>query len=245
MKWNQYITDCSALVASRFPRIGPEFCLYAVDLLAFDQGLAFSTQTLLSPEEQHQYLQYRFPKRQKEWLGGRLACKGAVARLAGLSRLQDIIVINNEHGRPMVSGVGCRHIHVSISHSGEWAMALASYIPCGLDLQEVGPSLARVEEKFVCTAEKDLLSTFGGSGLEQLSLGWVVKEALRKQVDIWPLLGFLETRLVGVDVLPEGAVVSCCTFAGKRSLPEHLPVVYATMYNGYGLAFCLDLEKKL
>lgn len=238
MIWSQCITDCSDLVPQDDNCTGRAFCLLAVDLAKFDSD---AVQVVLAPLEQEQYEGYRFPKRQQEWLGGRLACKEAVARLLGLDDLTVIVVANDEHGRPLVAGPGTDGVQVSISHSGELAMALASFAPCGLDLQEITPTLAKVEEKFIHPAEQDVLAGFSGSPLEQQGLVWASKEALRKLLPLWPLLGFLEAQIESVTTTEGGFKVHCSSCEEKRLLPP-LPMVYATLYSQYALAICFALE---
>lgn len=67
-------------------------------------------------------------KRQAEYLGGRFACKEAFSKAYGTGigklQLQDIEILNEKNGRPIVvsspfEGV----VHVSISHTNQTAIA--------------------------------------------------------------------------------------------------------------------------
>ncbi len=238
MMWSQIVTDCSDLVPGERVAGGAKFRLVVVGLDDFD---LIDISQVLAPSEEEQYQRYRFPKRQKEWLCGRLACKEAVARLVGLDSLVDIFVANDNHGRPLVTGRGVGGVYVSISHSGGLAMAMACFKPCGLDLQEITPTLAKVEDKFIRVTEQDVLSDFNGSTLEQQGLVWASKEALRKLLPLWPLLGFLEAQIESVATTEGGFMVHCSPCEEKRSLPP-MPVVYATLYTQYALALCFALE---
>lgn len=67
-------------------------------------------------------------RRQIEFLAGRFAAKEAVAKAVGtgISEMlswQDIEVLNDDRGKPMVSAPVNSLIHLSISHSKEYAVA--------------------------------------------------------------------------------------------------------------------------
>ena len=235
----QCITDCSDLVPWDETEIKQPFCLMAVDLVSFD---VMAAQAVLTPLEQEQYGGYRFPKRQNEWLGGRLACKTAVAQLLGLTGLTLVEVANDDHGRPFVAGHGVDGVEVSISHSGDVAMALASFSPCGLDIQEITPVLAKVEEKFVHPEERAILPVFAISELEQFGLVWAVKESLRKQLCLWPLLGFLEARIEAISKVDGGFMVQCTACRDTRVVT--VPLVHVALYGSYGLALCFEPDLK-
>ncbi len=236
MKWSKYTVDC----ANVLPLSGnktPVFCLIAVDIATVDRE-PHVAQQLLAFTEQNQYITYTFKKRRLEWLCGRLACKVAVAQLLGLVCLQDIVVANTEHGRPFIQGLAGHQVQVSISHSGRFAVALASVSRCGVDIQEITPSLKKVEGKFIYSGEIARLKPYTSSAAEQRGLLWASKEALRKQVEIAPLLGFLESRLASVAVAHDYCMAHHVPVEQKRTLPPNLPVVYATMYERYALALC-------
>jgi 4'-phosphopantetheinyl transferase EntD len=194
--------------------------------------------------ELQQFEQYRFPKRQREWLSGRLACKKAVAELVGLKDLTAIIVANDDHGKPFITGEGCSGIEVSISHSGKMAMALAAHVPCGLDVQEITPTLAKVQDKFVRNAELERLPGFKCQVLAQFGLVWAAKEALRKLLPLWPLLGFLEAEIDQILQTEGGFLVQCSTIINKRPLPHYVPEVYAALHDDYALALCFESQHK-
>lgn len=231
--------DCSAWVGSTFRANSPPFCFMAVALSALEADLDACAQSILSAEERCRYQALTLMKRKREWLGGRLACKEAVSRLlGGVACLADIVVTNTEQGRPQVAGGDGRQVHVSISHSGDVAMALAAYVPCGLDVQEVTESLGRVKEKFILPDEDRVMAQFHAAEREQQGLVWAMKEALRKQVDLWPLLGFLETRLIHLEHDGDGFIGRCCPQPDARPLPRDLPLVYGIMYKKKALALC-------
>lgn len=238
-EYNHYIDDISDRVGPKYGETCGPFRLIAVALSPLGENLESCARAILAPEELRHYKQFTFMKRRREWLGGRLACKEAVARLVGgASCLADIVVTNTEQGRPQVTGDWGR-VQVSISHSGDVAMGLAAYVPCGLDVQEVTESLGRVQEKFMHGAENGVMAEFHGQEREQLGLVWAIKESLRKQLDLYPLLGFLEARLERIAGDGDGFIVRCCPQPNNRPLPLDLPLVYVRMYAEKALALCL------
>lgn len=67
-------------------------------------------------------------RRQLEFLAGRFATKEAVAKAVGTGithsiSWQDIEVLNDERGKPIVNAPIDSTIHLSISHSKEYAVA--------------------------------------------------------------------------------------------------------------------------
>lgn len=68
-------------------------------------------------------------KRQTEFLAGRFAAKEAIAKATGIGlgteesiKLTDITILPGENGAPLVEGA---NVHVSISHDGDYAIAVA------------------------------------------------------------------------------------------------------------------------
>lgn len=221
----------------------PLFSLVLVDLVDLgdnDAALAHTADDVLSADEMTTFQGFRFPHRRREWLAGRLAVKGAVARLRAEPHRApaDIDIDVDGRGKPFVLKAEGHNktVHIAISHSGKSALGLACVEPCALDFQEIRSSLARVEAKFVRVEEKRLIQQGHGDTLQVLGLLWAGKEALRKYVPLWPLLGFLEARLDRVVAQGDGVSMSFQPFPGKRELPPTLPGVLATLYEDNALA---------
>lgn len=155
----------------------------------------------LSPDELAQWRGFRLEKRQAEWLGGRLAAKWATAGLLGEipGEWQKLAIRNEADGRPYVAAeTHAVAPFISISHSGPMAAALAADLPCGLDIQESGDRILRVRQRFAAPEEEDLLNVSlppSFSETQRLTMLWAAKEAVRKAVQITPLLGLQEIRL--------------------------------------------------
>lgn len=163
-------------------------------------------ETYLVKEENSQFSRFKYPKRRYEWLGGRIAAKYAAIQLSSPTRTeltknewQSLKISQNNQGKPSLCSLENRPNlpHVSISHSKGVAVGLASYSPCGVDIQEITAALERVEKRFVTQEEKDLLSAYNHAKVKRSDLGviWSAKEAIKKASPLQPLPGFLEISL--------------------------------------------------
>ena len=70
------------------------------------------------------------------------------------------------------------HFHISLSHTVNYAAAIAHPNPCGIDVQRIVPKIERLAPKFVSPAENVQLKET--NKLVQLHLIWSAKEALYK-----------------------------------------------------------------
>jgi 4'-phosphopantetheinyl transferase len=131
----------------------------------------------LHPNERAVWKRLVSPKRQVEWLGGRLAAKQAViaqrAQRTAPPGLPAEIEIGQEASGPCQGRPSCRGgPEVSISHSGEHAIAVAAADRIGVDLERLRP----VSQTLIdyCTAP--------GEDLRHLPvlIRWAAKEALLK-----------------------------------------------------------------
>ncbi len=179
--------------------------LSLVDLNLIEESLQLDETTLLqqilSPAEQDYFQRFKYMKRKKEWLGGRLAAKAAILALASSHHaadqdLRSITILANKHGRPITEefpaclanqGSGPT---ISISHSDCFAVALAmpkeesraiSSSSCGVDLQKISTKLAGLTSHFATDAELQLLAQQAGCDEDtRLTMLWTAKEALKK-----------------------------------------------------------------
>lgn len=224
----------------------PKFCLIKVQLADFaedESTLAGVAAKALTTAEMTTFQTFRFLHRKREWLAGRLAVKEAVMHLLGEPQRcrHDIAVGADDKGKPFLATTldTGRAVHLAISHSGGIALGLASFSPCAIDVQEIRSSLARVEAKFAQAEEAALLNPGYADKLTALGLLWAGKEALRKYVALWPLLGFMESDLQGVAASGNGFLLSFLPKEDKRSLPDRLPEVWAAMFEKNALAIIL------
>jgi len=180
-------------LAARWRRLVPAHCRLALldlDLLSPLIGQADPLgflPPLLSPAELTLFRQFRYPKRQLEWLGGRLAAKHCLHRLCNehLSEpfaLSAYSLLPDAHGRPRLEHppAGCPTASVSISHSRRYAAALACRAgTCGIDVQQATAKLASVQDRFASEEELGLLDPLIAP-LTRLGLLWAAKEAVKK-----------------------------------------------------------------
>ncbi|MEM6769133.1 MAG: 4'-phosphopantetheinyl transferase superfamily protein [Bacteroidota bacterium] len=117
----------------------------------------------------------------------------------------------DEMGKPHLRD---SHFHVSISHTVDYAAAIAHPNPCGVDVQRIVPRIRRMAHKFVGAAEqKQLLPEHE---LLQLHLIWSAKEAMykafgRRELDFRKNLfvdfeGFTPWKMTGTAFLRKGDV---------------------------------------
>jgi 4'-phosphopantetheinyl transferase len=163
----------------------------------------------LAPAERSRYATLRFPKRRREWLGGRLAAKRAVAALLGIEP-DAVAILGRSQGEPVVvaGAASAPDVRVSISHSGHWAAA-AAYRPSragavGLDLEErapVDPALYALA--FTESEVSQIESTEPEAARRDLVLRlWTAKEAVLKAVGVG-----LRACLQQATVFPEAGRV--------------------------------------
>ena len=177
-------------------------------------------------------------KRRTEWLGGRCAAKFALMQLCGQPEVAPacFAIANEDCGRPFVQASLAPLPRLSLSHSGGLAVALAAQGPCGLDVQEACPTLARVQERFASPAEQAL----GGSCalLRWLALIWAAKEAVKKCCYADQPTFMERIRVIALDSDPatEQPLILWCSLEDR---PEPLGV-RAAFADGHALALvCL------
>ncbi|MFZ5775115.1 MAG: 4'-phosphopantetheinyl transferase family protein [Thermodesulfobacteriota bacterium] len=215
--------------------------LAGVRLAELDAGGAFdsaSTEAWLTDRERRRLAALTLPKRRREWLGGRLAAKGAASWLRGQPEAWPAIEIGADgNGRPVVAGCSS----LSISHSGPLAAALAAEVPCGLDLQEPRTALLGVRSRFAAPEEETLLTALlpAMPELSRLALLWAAKEAARKLGLTSRPPGLLATRLQeargkATPPSPLRLTLSCPVEGGRREL-----TMLAFMGHGLAWAVCL------
>jgi len=159
-------------------------------LLADRREVPTSLRFLLGDVEREMFRRFPAAGRRLHWLGGRLAAKQALVGLLdpageGSGLWPRVILQAGSTGQPAALPLAGDQAMpwISLSHSGGFAVALASWNgPCGVDVQDVVPALARVQSRFCRMAEKKLLETTlpGLPWDQRLALLWSAKEAGKK-----------------------------------------------------------------
>lgn len=158
----------------------PSLTLAAVSLAWLrgldERGHAELVSRYLDAGEADQAARLRLPKRRHEWVAGRLAIKHCAAthqlRHEGRSVLARQVRVGRvaggmRKGRPLISTPA----DVSMSHSGDFAIAACGCAPIGVDLErarDLAPPLV------------DVLRKEKVSGEMPLTLRWTCKEAVLK-----------------------------------------------------------------
>ncbi len=175
---------------------------------------------MLSPEEQVYFERFSYPKRRREWLGGRIAAKTAMLKFTGSEWMQDefrqLTILPDEHGRPTADRMP--EVSLSISHSSGFAVAMASSLPsCGIDLQRISPKLSRLTDRFA--AESELRIITGLTSPDNLPAGltmlWSAKEALKKSMLHDQPAVFNGIRLKRATVVGGHELLFLCTVQGR------------------------------
>ncbi len=211
---------------------------------------------LLHPKEATIFNGYALAKRRAEYLTGRICAKMAIRthltetkNHRGPLALTEIEIANNKNGRPTVhiERQKCSELKmdISISHSGEYGLAIAAEPKCGIDIQQQHATLLRVQDKYCNKAEYSLLETSlpDYNTLARLTILWTAKEAAKKALSYWQMPGFLDLQLRLLDNFPDCIALSLqITNAKYQQLPHELTVV-ADIFEDYALAICLVREE--
>ena len=165
-----------------------------VDLRDLDPVLAEHPE--LTPAERAILAALRFEKRRRDWLGGRLAAKRAVLRLAGSGSFDwcpestlAVEILPGSTREPHVYASGSpdpSSLQVSISHSGQIAGAVACHSNdgrIGFDMERVEPVEPALYSLAFLPAEIDAIESVPGpSRTECVHSFWTAKEAVSKAV---------------------------------------------------------------
>jgi len=225
------------------------FCLETINLALLRNEISGMekqfAQDHLSTSEQERFFSFKYPKRQVEWLGGRLAAKRAVSMLLtktnnSVAAFPDFSVGATQEGRPLLH---LKKVHtpidISISHSGNLAAALAvSHICCGLDIQEITKKILKVKSRFASPAEEQIMYQLpclkAFSEETGLTMLWSAKEAFRKSIVCKPMLGFLDISLLEVNgTLAQGFIG---TFTCRRLTESRRLTAFFTLSNTFAVA---------
>jgi phosphopantetheinyl transferase len=212
---------------------------------------------MLHPKEAAILSGYRFPKRRSEYLTGRICAKMAIQGFSNLTEthaipllLPEIEIANTVNGRPNVRvhtpKANALKMDISISHSGNYGVALAAESKCGIDLQRQEAALRRVQEKYCSEGEYRLLETFltDNDAVTRLAIVWAAKEAAKKALSHWQMPGFLDLEVRELKSFTHCMALSLrLTHTKSQQIPEELTVV-AGMFDDYALAICLVNEDR-
>ena len=130
-----------------------------------------------STQEWVKYTHFRLTRRKVSYICGRLAGKYAVSMFYPKEKMKEIEIENGIFHEPYIPVLSKTPAFLSIAHSGQVGVALASkkIHHIGIDLEENSPDYASKIRLILNDAEKKILCE------EQLEiLSWTAKEALSK-----------------------------------------------------------------
>ncbi len=244
-----------AAVFSRMIQPHRAACLSLVRLAALEPLLARGASrekifSLFSARELDIFHSYSRFRRKLEWIGGRLAAKTALGRIfddGGGKREEQAgypEILPAPDRRPLVIlGTMTTAAHVSISHSGDYAVAMAHHrYSCGVDLQNITSRLKKVVSRFADEDEIRLLAEhlepFCGR-LQRLCLLWSAKEAYKKSLCRDQPPGFADIRLRRIQA------ASTLGFRIEyRRDPLSAADVHVALFQGYTLAHIVHRSRR-
>ncbi|MGL6095670.1 MAG: 4'-phosphopantetheinyl transferase family protein [Fimbriiglobus sp.] len=131
----------------------------------------------LAPAELAYLARLDVPRRRKSYLLGRVAAKRAVLRYLGETDPRAVAVERGVFQQPVVRAVGPDVPGVSISHTEDWAVAVAHPAghPVAVDIETLTPDRAATVRAHLTPEEAALLR----DGVPEIVV-WAMKEALGK-----------------------------------------------------------------
>ena len=206
---------------------------------------------LLHPGEAAILGNYTFQKRRSEYLTGRVCAKLAVQgylKRTGVEpavAMPEIEITNETGGRPVIQLHNAKArpgtMDISISHSGDYGVALVAGRQCGIDLQEKKSSLIKVQDKYCIEDECMLLAAALSEHepLTRLAMLWAAKEAAKKALSDQQIPGFLDLKLNDLQPIPNCSPLVLHLTHEKKQQPRKEVRVVAGMFHDYALAICL------
>ncbi len=152
--------------------------------------------TVLSEAERAFYQTLKLPKRQTEWLGGRLALKKLLCAYAGGALTDYTILAPGGVGKPSVTqGENAVPIPFSLTHSNGFAAAVLAPQACsiGIDLEKIAPRIKAWSADFFHPSEL----AAGEPSDDFLTQLWTQKEALVKLLGSGLTVNSFDIRVVG------------------------------------------------
>ncbi len=202
------------------------------------------------------YNGYRLNKRRAEYLTGRICAKIAVQGFLSQAKihprpllLPEIEIANTENGRPtahiLAQKSNSLKMDISISHSGNYGVAIAAGSRCGIDLQLQKTTLLQVQEKYCHATELRLLETFlpDYGALTRQTILWAAKEAGKKALSHWQMPGFLDLQVWSLKIFSDYITIFLRVNNTKHTLLPGEVTVAAGIFRDYALAICLIREE--
>ncbi|MBN2528538.1 MAG: 4'-phosphopantetheinyl transferase superfamily protein [Deltaproteobacteria bacterium] len=133
---------------------------------------------LLSSSEKAQLGDIRSAARRHSRLSGSLAAKRAARRLQPNTLEKQLSILRTPDGKPEFDQFP--HLHLSISHANDIALACVSHRPCGVDLEYMERRPSSLERYFFSPKEREWIHNGSRHPNVNLHILWTRKEAISK-----------------------------------------------------------------
>ena len=131
----------------------------------------------LPGKRQEEILRRQRPKDRERSLSGEILARAMLARELRCP-LRDVPICRETHGKPVLKD--CTNLFFNISHSGVYGACALSFIPCGLDIQEVRKVRSRkMLERVLSREEQELVQKAQNPEVEFCRF-WARKESFLK-----------------------------------------------------------------
>ncbi len=225
-----------------------QFSATILSLPCIEDAKATHIARWLHPDESQKLATFTFEKRHREWFGGRICAKQSLRlfhrstplTVTFVPRHRQCKVQSEESGRPYFASIDGVHFtfpELSISHSKDFAAAMSSIYPCGIDIQFTAKNLDRVRQRFCSNIEegllKDALVRF--SDLSRLTLLWSAKEAAKKMLSPGGIPGFQDLQLCNIELRNRTDMILSFSMQNR---PTVINTAASMVHKNYAVAIC-------
>lgn len=184
---------------------------------------------ILDEEEESYFHRLEQTKRNVHWLSSRVLLRHLINQ-PGFIKLE-----NDENGKPFL--VNCDY-EISLSHSHNYAAAIVSPFPAGVDIEKIRPKIHKIKWRFMNNEE---LSNTESATDRELLIYWSAKETLFKLYGKKPLSIMENIFIKPFSPKNEGTVDGY--FVNTHSYPEDCFRVHYFEYDGYIMTYLTEKDK--
>lgn len=166
--------------------------------LVYDESLEEEWASLLSAEENVRLAEMKHKNRRRSFLMGRASLRLMLSALSGAPAL-DVIIRVEENGSIVSPDTPW---HISLAHSGEEAVSVASLKRVGIDLEVLSKRDDDLLGYITHESELDLIDPLPLERQEKLLLCWTAKEAVLKALGTGLRRSPKSVRVIRVDQNP-------------------------------------------
>jgi len=172
-----------------------------IALLLDEKGDEYAS-PVLNDDEFEIFKKFKIKKRKVEWLSGRIAGKQAFANYTASlhypNRISKISFLNNQARAPYI--VDHPELHLSISHSYEYAVAIVAPFKIGIDIEKIEPRPDALANYFCSQEERQMLENEPLRKDELMTFFWSRKEAISKFLGLGGKLNFKQICTVNDEI---------------------------------------------